>query len=253
MTDEPMTDEVKRLAVTGGSRGLGLAMIGELLEHGYAVATCSRERTPELDDLISRSGEERLFWSPCSIGDSGQEAAFFKAATDWAGEAGIYGLINNAAVAQEGVLATFPNVETERIIEVNLVGAIRMCRLALRHMLGRNTPARIVNISSIIGARGYTGLAAYSASKAGLDGLTRALAREVGRRDITVNSVAPGYLETDMSSRLEQRQRKQIVNRTPMGRLGTAGDVTPLILFLLSEGAAFITGQTIMVDGGISS
>jgi 3-oxoacyl-[acyl-carrier protein] reductase len=248
-----MSDEMKRLVITGGSRGLGLALIGELLDQGYAVATCSRERTAELDDLIGRSGEDRLFWSPCSIGDPAQEAAFFEAAVHWAGEAGIYGLINNAAVAQEGVLATFPNIEIERIIDINLVGSIRMCRLALRHMLGRKTPARIVNISSIIGARGYTGLAAYSASKAGLDGLTRALAREVGRRQITVNSVAPGYLETDMSSRLEQRQRKQIVNRTPMGRLGTADDVIPLIRFLLSEGAAFITGQTIMIDGGIST
>ena len=248
-----MTDEVKRLVVTGGSRGLGLSLIGQLLGHGYAVATCSRDRTPELDDLISRSGEDRLFWSSCSIGDADQEAALFEAATDWAGEAGIYGLINNAAVAQEGVLATFPNIETERIIEINLVGSIRMCRLALRHMLGRDAPARIVNISSIIGSRGYTGLAAYSASKAGLDGLTRALAREVGRRDITINSVAPGYLETHMSSQLEQRQRQQIINRTPMGRLATVDDVIPLILFLLSEDAGFITGQTIIVDGGISS
>jgi len=217
------------------------------------VATCSRNRTPDLDDLMNRSGEDRLFWSSCLIGDADQEAAFFEAATNWAGEAGIYGLVNNAAVAREGVLATFPNVETERIIGVNLIGSIRMCRLALRHMLEHDTPARILNISSIIGSRGYTGLAAYSASKAGLDGLTRALAREVGRRNITVNSVAPGYLETDMSSQLEQRQRQQIVNRTPMSRLGTVDDVIPLILFLLSEDAGFITGQTIFVDGGISS
>jgi 3-oxoacyl-[acyl-carrier protein] reductase len=248
-----MNDEMKRLVITGGSRGLGLALIERLLAQGYAVATCARARTPELDDLMERSGEDRLMWSTCAIGDADEEAAFFEAAVDWAGAAGIYGLVNNAGVAQEGVLATFPNVETERIIEINLTGAIRMCRLALRHMLGRQGPARIVNISSIIGARGYTGLAAYSASKAGLDGLTRALAREVGRRGITVNSVAPGYLETDMSSRLEQRQHDQIINRTPLGRLGTAGDVTPLIAFLLSQDAGFITGQTIIVDGGISS
>lgn len=248
-----MTEARKCLVVTGGSRGLGLSLTGRLLDHGYAVATCSRETSSELTDLMDRAGRERLLWSPCSIGDVEEEAEFFNAAVDWAGEAGIYGLINNAAVAQEGVLATFPNVETERIVEINLVGAIRMCRLALRHMLGRQGPARIVNISSIIGTRGYTGLAAYSASKAGLDGLTRSLAREVGRRGITVNSVAPGYLDTEMSAGLTRRQREQIVNRTPMGRLGAAGDVIPLILFLLSESAGFITGQTILVDGGIST
>jgi len=122
----------------------------------------------------------------------------------------------------------------------------------LRHLLTRSGGGRIVNISSIIGLRGYTGLAAYSASKAGLDGMTRALAREVGRRGITVNSVAPGYLDTEMSERLEQRQRQQIINRTPQGRLGTVGDVVPVIRFLLGAEAGFVTGQTIVVDGGAS-
>ena len=107
-------------------------------------------------------------------------------------------------------------------------------------------------MSSIIGSRGYNGLAAYSASKAGLDGLTRALARELGRRQITVNSVAPGYLSTEMSSTLTTSQRSQIVNRTPLARLGTEDDVVGLILFLLSDEASFITGQTIMVDGGMN-
>ena len=152
----------------------------------------------------------------------------------------------------DGILATFPNVETERIVDVNLLGTIRMSRLALRKMLADGTPGRIVNISSIIGSRGYTGLGAYSASKAGIDGLSRALAREVGRRGITVNSVAPGYLETEMSEGLAGRQRRQIVNRTPLKRLGTAADVAPLVRFLLSDEAAFITGQTIIVDGGIT-
>jgi 3-oxoacyl-[acyl-carrier protein] reductase len=110
-----------------------------------------------------------------------------------------------------------------------------------------------VNISSIIALRGYTGLAAYSASKAGMDGLTRALAREVGRRQITVNSVNPGYLETEMSTSLEQQQRQQIIRRTPLGRLGRVEDIVPLVQFLLSAEAAFITGQSIVVDGGVST
>jgi 3-oxoacyl-[acyl-carrier protein] reductase len=132
------------------------------------------------------------------------------------------------------------------------VGTLRLTRLFLRTLLARNTAGRIINISSIIGSRGYTGLAAYAASKAGLDGATRALAREVGRRGITVNSVAPGYLETEMSASLEGGQRSQIVRRTPLGRLGTVSDVTPVVRFLLSDEAGYITGQTILIDGGIT-
>ena len=154
--------------------------------------------------------------------------------------------------ASEGILASFPNVETERLIDINLLGAIRLSRLASRHMLARRQGGRVINISSIIGSRGYTGLAAYSASKAGMDGLTRSLARELGRRNITVNSVAPGYLDTEMSSRLGRQQRQQICNRTPLGRLGMVEDVVPVVRFLLSDDARFITGQIIVVDGGIT-
>lgn len=247
-----MNGEVKRLVVTGGSRGLGLSLVARLVEGGYGVATCSREPSAALDALVQEAGRDRLLWAPAAIGDAGQEAEFFRAATDWAGAGGIYGLINNAAVAGEGVLATFPNVEAERIIEVNLTGSLRMCRLALRHMLARPGAARIVNIGSITGLRGYSGLAAYSASKAGLEGMTRALAREVGRRGITVNAVAPGYLETDLSSGLSDDERAQIVRRTPLGRLATPQDVIPVIEFLLGEGGRFITGQTIVVDGGLT-
>ena len=152
----------------------------------------------------------------------------------------------------DGILATFPNSDSTRIIEINLIGALRMARLALRNMLSNKHGGRIINISSIIGSRGYTGLASYSASKAGMDGLTRALAREVGRRNITVNSVAPGYLDTEMSSTLQSRQRQQIIGRTPMARLGTAEDVVPVIAFLLGDDSRFVTGQTIIVDGGIT-
>jgi 3-oxoacyl-[acyl-carrier protein] reductase len=186
------------------------------------------------------------------MGDEKAEAQFFEQVIAWAGADGLYGLVNNAGIAGEGILATFPTVDAEHILNVNLISALRMCRLALRCLLAQNRPARIINISSIVGLRGYTGLAAYSASKAGLDGMTRSLAREVGRRAITINSVAPGYLTTDLSASLGPDQRRQIVNRTPLGRLGDVADVAPVVRFLLSEDAAFITGQTLVVDGGIS-
>jgi len=241
------------MLVTGGSRGLGLALVGDLLAQGYRVGTCSRDGSAELDALLREPAHAgRLFWQGCNVGDAASEAGFFEAFSAWAGDGAFYGLVNNAAIAGEGILATFPNVDSERIIETNLVGALRLARAALRLLLKRPGPGRIVNVSSIIGLRGYVGLAAYSASKAGLDGLTRALAREVGRRGITVNSVNPGYLESQMSASLSQSQRQQIVRRTPLERLGRVDDVVPVVRFLLSDEAAFITGQSVVVDGGIS-
>lgn len=249
-----MTEESPKVVlVTGGARGLGLGICRDLLASGYRVGTCSRQMSPDIEELLAVRGGESLFWQPCQIGDEAEEKKFFSQFLEWSGKRSFYGLVNNAGVAKEGILATFPNIETERIIDVNLLGAIRLTRLALQVLLGRPGPGRVVNISSIIAVRGYTGLSAYSASKAGLDGFTRAVAREVGRRQITVNAVNPGYLDTDMSASLGSDQRQQIVRRTPLGRLGTVDDVVPVVNFLLSPQAAFVTGQSIVVDGGISS
>lgn len=239
--------------VTGGSRGLGLGIVQMLLDSGYCVVTCSRSKTMEIE-CIEDCARGRFCWLSCDIGNERQEEDFFSHAIEWGTASGrlLYGLVNNAGIAGEGILATFPTKDMERIIAVNLMSALRLSRLALRVLLAANRGGRIINISSIVGMRGYTGLAAYSASKSGMDGITRALAREVGRRSITVNSVAPGYLETHLSASLGERQRQQIINRTPVGRLGSISDVVPLISFLLSDAAGFITGQTLVVDGGIS-
>ena len=244
----------RHVIVTGGSRGLGAAMIAGLLADGYRVSTCSRSQSANITALRDHPDfGPRFFWAACEIGEADQVDRFVNDAVAWAGEAGLYGLVNNAGVAQTGILASFPNAESEKIITINLLGAIQAARAASTHMLRRAKGGRIINISSIIGTRGYNGMAAYSASKAGMDGLTRALARELGPRQITVNSVAPGYVETEMSSTLSAGQLRQIVNRTPLGRLASAGDVLDCVRFLLSDGAGMITGQTIQVDGGISS
>lgn len=244
-------DSARHVIVTGGSRGLGLHLVQGLLEEGYRVSTCSRQMSGPLDQLIADPQcAGRLFWQACDVADPAGVDSFVSAAAEWA--AGMYALVNNAGIAREGVLATFPHAAIEELVGINLVGAMQAARAALRIMLRAHEGGRIVNISSIIGQRGYTGLAAYSATKAGLDGLTRSLAREVGRRGITVNSVAPGYLDTEMSAALEARQRDQIIRRTPIGRLGTASDVWPVVRFLLSEDAGFVTGQTITVDGGLT-
>ena len=228
-------------------------MVRRMLADGYRVSTCSRSKTPFIDEMLAHPDyRDRFLWAACTVGEAEETNRFVREVMAWAGQDKLYGLVNNAAIAMAGILATFPNLESERILRVNLLGAIEMARAVSQVLLRQNSGGRIINISSIIGSRGYNGLAAYSASKAGLDGLTRALARELGRRQITVNALAPGYVETEMSSTLSAGQLAQIVNRTPLGRLATPGDVVGAVMFLLGDDAAFITGQTIMVDGGIS-
>jgi 3-oxoacyl-[acyl-carrier protein] reductase len=249
---------MRHVIVTGGSRGLGAVMIEGLLADGYRVSTCSRKKTDNIARLEAHPEYGPYFlWQACEVGEADQVDAFVDAAVAWAGDDGLWGLVNNAGVAQAGILASFPNVESERIIKINLLGTIQMARAASKVMLAQkpseNQGGRIINISSIIGTRGYNGLSAYSASKAGVDGFSRALARELGRRQITVNSVAPGYVATEMSSTLSPSQLKQIVGRTPLGRLADEEDILNAVRFFLSDGARMITGQTLIIDGGIST
>ena len=244
---------MRHIIVTGVSQGLGLAILTDLLAHGFYISACSRSYPAPLSGLVEQYPAQ-LFWQECDVANAEDVDMFVANAVKKAPDhTELWGLINNAGVATEGVLATFPNTETDALLATNLHGPIYCARAFLRQLLVKKGAGRIINISSIIGSRGYTGLASYSASKAGLDGLTRALARENGRRGITVNSVAPGYLETEMSSSLADKKRQQIINRTPLNRLGTVADITPIIRFFLSDDAAFITGQTLTIDGGITN
>lgn len=234
--------------VSGGSRGLGAAICGSLLDLDCRVAAFSRTSTPEVESMKARGGDRFLFLE----GDMGDEGSLEKVVAAVESDLGpIEGLVNNAGMAVDGILAVMPVADIERLIDVNLTGTLRLTRLVTRKMIVRSSGS-IVNISSIIGRRGYSGLAVYSATKAGMEGMTRALARELGPRGIRVNAVAPGYLETEMTHGLDDRQRGQIVRRTPLGRLGRADDVLGAVRFLLSQESAFITGQTLVVDGGIT-
>jgi 3-oxoacyl-[acyl-carrier protein] reductase len=161
-------------------------------------------------------------------------------------------LINNAGIVSEDLLARQKVDEIEKLISVNLAGPLLLTREAVRGMMIAGRGA-IVNISSIVSVSGYKGTVAYSATKGGINAMTRALARELGGRGITVNAVAPGYMETDLVAHMGPSKLKQIVRRTPLGRPGTVDDVVEVVRFLISDGARFVTGQTIVVDGGLTA
>jgi 3-oxoacyl-[acyl-carrier protein] reductase len=242
-----VAQDSKIIIVSGGSRGLGKGFVETMVEAGYKVYSFSRSQTPFVESLMASS---KLFsWEPLDGTDFAGVDDFVKRVFEK--EKRIDALINNAGMAIDGVLTLMRPEDISAVIALNLEGCIRLARAATKFML-QEKGGSIINISSIIGIRGYSGLAVYSATKAGLDGFTRAMAREVGGRGIRVNSVAPGYLETEMSSTLGETQRMQIIRRTPLGRLGKVSDVTGLVKFLVSEESRFITGQTFVVDGGIT-
>lgn len=238
------------VVVTGGSRGLGAGIVQSFLDSGDQVATCSRSSTPEVDAWSAAAGDRFLF-APADLAKREDCQSFVKAVIDRWGHIDV--LINNAGVARDGVLPMFADDDVDTVVDLNLKGTIEVTRLVVRRMLARGEKASIVNISSIVGLSGYRGLAVYSATKAALDGFTRALSRELGSRGITVNSIAPGYLRTEMSHGLDEDQLQQIVRRTPAGRLGEPADIARVAQFLTDPANDYLTGQVLVVDGGLTA
>ena len=236
---------MKTVMVTGVSRGLGLAIAERCLRDGYRVIGYSRSESAEYKALCAASDGAALF-RRLDIADLDAVAAAGRAAVKDDGP--IYGLVNNAGIGTDGVLATMHRTDIEKIIATNLLGPIVLTKYVMRSMLARRE-GRIVNISSIIASTGFHGLAVYAASKAGLEGFTRSLSREAGKLRVTVNCVAPGYMETEMTAGLAGGKLESVRRRAPLG-LPLPSQAAGAVAYLLSDDAATVTGRVLTVDGG---
>ena len=238
---------MKTVLVTGVSRGLGLAIATRLLDdrEPYRVIGVSRTLSPAYEAVISKA-QGRAEFIEFDVSDL---AGIPQLTADIVARHGpLWGLVNNAGIGMDGVLATMHRTDIEKVLAVNLTAPIILTKYVSRGMLSARQ-GRIVNISSIIASTGFHGLAAYAASKAGLEGMTRSLSRELGKRGITVNCVAPGYMETEMTMGLDVHQMASIRRRATLG-LATPSDAAGAVAYLLSAEAARVTGTVMTVDGG---
>lgn len=241
----------KVVLVTGGSRGIGRATVEYLAEQGWRVAFtyCRAGEQAEalVQSLTERGADVAAFQADLCNFAAAEECV----AAVIARFGRIDALVNNAGVASVGLFSDVTAEEWQRVLSVDLTGTAACCRAAMADMLRRHD-GRVVNVTSVWGIHGASCEAAYSAAKAGVIGLTRALAKEMGPSGITVNAVAPGVIDTDMNRALGEEALRELAEETPLGRLGTPQDVAASIGFLLSEEAAFITGQVLGVDGGFA-
>jgi 3-oxoacyl-[acyl-carrier protein] reductase len=238
------------VVISGGSRGLGAAIVRGCLERGDVVATFSRVGASFVSDQQTRDPHgETFLWESIDGRDDAALQRFVHTVAERYG--GIDVLVNNAAVGRFGPFPLAGLRDLDDSLAVNLRTNVLLARLCAPYMVSRQSGC-ILNISSVNALRGNAGVAIYSATKAALDGLTRALARELGPSNIRVNSVAPGYFESEMVSALTDRQIAKLVRSTPLQRLGTVEEIAQAALFLMSPAAAFITGHTLVVDGGIT-
>lgn len=236
--------------VTGASRGIGAAIAFSLAMAGAKVGVnynTSREAAEKVVEAIAESGGEALLVGGNIAEEASAEAAVKQVIGKW-GQIDI--LVNNAGINRDRLLLRMKIDDWDAVLDVNLRGTFLCSKFAMPQMI-KQRRGRIVNISSVVGLTGNPGQANYAAAKAGLIGFTKAVAREVASRNVTVNAVAPGYITTGMVENLAEDTQKQILDRIPMGRFGTAEDVSQAVLFLCGDGASYITGQVITIDGGL--
>ena len=235
--------EGKTALVTGASRGIGRAIAEELANAGASVIVGYRSGADEAEEVARGCGGRAV---QADVGD----AAEARRLVEEAGDLDI--LVNNAGVTRDGLLARMPDDDWQVVLDTNLGGVFHTCRAVVRGMMRRRSGA-IVNVSSIVGLRGNPGQTNYSAAKAGIIGFTKALARELGSRGVRANVVAPGYVTTRLTEVIPDDLKHAMLANTPLGRFGDAGDVAAAVRFLCSDEAAFITGEVLLVDGGLAA
>ena len=237
---------MRSVIVTGGSRGLGLAIAQGVARAGLRAVVVARTESPELRDAMAAWGDAMAFCA-CDLSELSALPELARVIKRDFGP--VYGLVNNAGIGTAGILATLSDTRIEQLIRLNVTSPITLTKYIVRPMMAARA-GRVVNVSSIVSGTGYSGLAAYGASKAALIGFTRSLAREVGALGITVNAVAPGFLDTEMTQDLLEGQREQIARRSALRRMAGTADVAAAVDFLLSEKAVNITGTVMTIDAG---
>jgi 3-oxoacyl-[acyl-carrier protein] reductase len=238
----------KTALVTGASGGIGGAIAKALHGQGAAVVL-SGTRAEALEALKSELGE-RAFIAPANLADIASVEALPKAAEEAAGS-GIDILVNNAGITKDNLFMRMKDEEWDQVIAVNLTAAFRLSRAVLRGMMKKRW-GRIIQITSVVGATGNSGQGNYAAAKAGLVGMTKSLAAEVASRNITVNAVAPGFIQTAMTDVLTDQQKEMIAARIPAGRMGLPDEIAAAVTYLASQEAAYVTGETIHINGGMA-
>lgn len=246
-----MSDLKGRLAlVTGASRGIGRQIAADLAADGARVVAASRKQS-DVDgvarEIESRGGQ--AFGLELDVSDREQVKSALSALVKEQGAVEI--LVNNAGITRDNIFMRMKDEEWDQVLEVNLTSGFRLCRAAIKGMMKRRT-GRIVGITSVVGVTGNPGQANYAAAKAGMIGMYKSLAREVASRNITVNTIAPGFIETAMTDALNDKQKESILGSVPAGRLGTSAEIAAAALYLASDEAAYVTGQTLHVNGGMA-
>ena len=238
----------KTALVTGATGGIGAA-IAKVLHKAGATVAISGTRANVLEELKAELGGERVFVLPCNLSDAAAVEKLVPEAEAAMGSLDI--LVNNAGITKDGLAMRMKDDDWASVIDVNLTASFRLARAAMRGMMKKRW-GRIVNITSVVGVTGNPGQANYVASKAGVIGLTKSLAQELAARNVTVNAVAPGFIATPMTDVLNDKQKEMILGRVPAGKLGTPDDVAAAVLYLASDEANYVTGQTLHVNGGMA-